>query len=162
MISTKTPPTTSIPRFSWQSAGEDVLYRFQLYRLDAVATFDSLAPLAFVLLADQIKPEAPEILERLARQPRGNTLPACHDCGACLSRCHLVEAVPDMSPRRFVHLLRNGWVDDALASPFLWACTLCNRCTHDCPTGVLMEEVVRAARAVLRGLGCNPPSDRKS
>jgi hypothetical protein len=35
------------PRFSWQPTGEDALYRFQLYRLDAVATFDSLAPLAF-------------------------------------------------------------------------------------------------------------------
>lgn len=35
------------PRFSWQPAGEDALYRFHLYRLDAVATFDSLAPLAF-------------------------------------------------------------------------------------------------------------------
>jgi len=34
------------PRFSWQPAGEDALYRFRLYRLDAVATFDSLAPLA--------------------------------------------------------------------------------------------------------------------
>ena len=35
------------PRFSWQPAGEDALYRFHLYRLDAAATFDSLAPLAF-------------------------------------------------------------------------------------------------------------------
>ncbi len=34
------------PRFSWKPAGEDALYRFRLYRLDAVATFDSLAPLA--------------------------------------------------------------------------------------------------------------------
>lgn len=37
----------AFPRFSWQPAGEGALYRFQLYRLDAVATFDSLAPLAF-------------------------------------------------------------------------------------------------------------------
>ena len=35
------------PRFSWQSSGEGSLYRFRLYRLDAVATFDSRAPLAF-------------------------------------------------------------------------------------------------------------------
>lgn len=94
-----------------------------------------------------------EVIARLEREPRGNNLSACQDCGACLSRCPLGLAAPDMNPRKFLHLLRHGWDDLALASPFVWTCTLCNRCTHDCPTGVLMEEIVRAARGVLAKRG---------
>jgi len=94
-----------------------------------------------------------EVLQRLAGEPRGNNLGACQDCGACLSRCPLGLSAPDMNPRKFLHLLRHGWDDLALASSFVWTCTLCNRCTHDCPTGVLMEEVVRAARGVLAKRG---------
>lgn len=37
----------ALPQFSWQSAGEEILYRFQLYRLDDTLSFDPRAPLAF-------------------------------------------------------------------------------------------------------------------
>ncbi len=94
-----------------------------------------------------------EVSVRLAAEPRGNNLGQCQDCGACLSRCPLGESVPEMNPRKFLHLVRNGFDDLALASRFVWTCTLCNRCTHDCPTGILMEEVVRAARGVLSSRG---------
>jgi len=99
---------------------------------------------------------ASAVTDRLEAEPRGNNLGQCQDCGACLSRCPLGAAVPEMNPRKFLHLLRNGWDDLALASRFVWTCTLCNRCTHDCPTGVLMEEVVRAARGVLSARGDLP------
>ena len=36
-----------------------------------------------------------------------------------------------------LHLLRHGWEDVALASDFVWACNLCNRCTIDCPVDVV-------------------------
>lgn len=93
------------------------------------------------------------VTARLEAEPRGNNLGQCQDCGACLSRCPLGEFIPEINPRKFLHLLRNGWEDTALASRLVWTCTLCNRCTHDCPTGVLMEEVMRAARGVLSARG---------
>lgn len=96
---------------------------------------------------------ASQVTARLVAEPRGNNLGQCQDCGACLSRCPLGAFVPEMNPRKFLHLLRNGAEDVALASRLVWTCTLCNRCTHDCPTGVLMEEVMRAARGVLSARG---------
>jgi len=93
------------------------------------------------------------VTARLEAEPRGNNLGQCQDCGACLSRCPLGAFIPEVNPRKFLHLLRNGWDDLALASRLVWTCTLCNRCTHDCPTGVLMEEVMRAARGVLAARG---------
>ncbi len=99
---------------------------------------------------------ASEVARRLRDEPRGNNLALCQDCGACLSRCPLGEFVPEIGPRKFLHLLRNGWEEEALASRLVWTCTLCNRCTHDCPTGVLMEDVMRAARGVLATRGDVP------
>ncbi len=107
--------------------------------------------------AEAPEESAPRALQRAARyrarlgaERDGDTVDHCHDCAACLSRCHLAGVLPDMNPRKLLHLLRNGWEDRALADSFLWACTLCNRCTLDCPMGVRMEQVVRAAR----GLRC--------
>jgi hypothetical protein len=37
----------ALPRFSWQPAGEEILYRFQLYRLDDTLTFDPTVPMRF-------------------------------------------------------------------------------------------------------------------
>jgi Fe-S oxidoreductase len=50
----------------------------------------------------------------------------------------------------------NGWEDLALESRFLWTCTLCNRCTFDCPMGIRMDEVVRAVRGVQAERGDTP------
>ncbi|MEW6443795.1 MAG: (Fe-S)-binding protein [bacterium] len=97
------------------------------------------------------------MLEILSEEAHGGKLALCHTCGACLSRCHLRDVVPEANPRRFVRMVANGWEEAALESRFLWTCTLCNRCTFDCPMGLRMDEVVRAARGVQARRGQTPP-----
>lgn len=96
------------------------------------------------------------MFEVLAEEPTGRSLALCHTCGSCLSRCFLKDAVPEFNPRKFVRMVAMGWEDPLLSSRFLWSCTLCNRCTFDCPMGLRMDEVVRAARSVQAARGLTP------
>ncbi len=97
-----------------------------------------------------------KILKLLKKEPTGKKLLLCHTCGSCLSRCFLKEAVPEVNPKKFVRMVSNGWDELAAESRFLWTCTLCNRCTFDCPMGLKMDEVVRAARGVEFSRGKTP------
>jgi len=108
---------------------------------------------------DQAIPLNPDsrALENIGRETHGENLLLCHTCGSCLSRCHLTETVPEANPRQFVRLLANGWEDLALANRLLWTCTLCNRCTFDCPMGLRMDEAMRAMRGVQVLRGETPP-----
>ena len=81
---------------------------------------------------------------------------ACQECGACDSRCMLTGAVPGMSPRRMVRLLRLAEEGAVRESGFAWACTLCRRCTEDCPAGVRMDRVTRALRSRMTADGLAP------
>ena len=97
------------------------------------------------------------VFEILGKETHGENLPLCHTCGSCLSRCHLQEAVPEANPRQFIRMLANGWDEALLESRLLWTCTLCNRCTFDCPMGLRMDEVVRAARGLQASRDQSPP-----
>ena len=96
------------------------------------------------------------VIEYLGRAITGKNPDLCQTCGSCLSRCFLKDVVPEANPRKFVRMVCNGWEDLALESRFLWTCTLCNRCTFDCPMGIRMDEVVRAVRAVQAERGDTP------
>ncbi|MBW2261764.1 MAG: (Fe-S)-binding protein [Deltaproteobacteria bacterium] len=80
----------------------------------------------------------------------------CIGCGACTSRCFLLEHLETMTPRRLVRLAglsEEGVIRD---TGFLWACTLCARCTDDCPAGVRMELVTQALRGRMTADGQAP------
>jgi Fe-S oxidoreductase len=78
--------------------------------------------------------------------PADTEAQACIACGACVGRCFLLEAIPGMSPRRMVQLALMGEEERIRETGFAWACTLCARCTYDCPAGVRMDRVTRALR----------------
>ncbi|MFH0822071.1 MAG: (Fe-S)-binding protein [Pseudomonadota bacterium] len=81
-----------------------------------------------------------------ADMPYGADVTACLTCGQCVSRCFLVDGYPDMNPRRLILQTLMGRIDDAADSEFIWACTLCARCTTDCPKNLRMDAIVRGLR----------------
>jgi Fe-S oxidoreductase len=72
----------------------------------------------------------------------------CLTCGACISRCFLAESYPEINPRKIVHRILTGHVQELADSEFIWACTLCGRCTTDCPKGIQMDYLVRRLRGI--------------
>ena len=81
---------------------------------------------------------------------------SCIGCGGCTSRCFLLEHLETMTPRRLVRLSCLGDEEAVRDSGFLWACTLCARCSEDCPAGVRIELVARALRGRMTASGQAP------
>lgn len=80
----------------------------------------------------------------------------CIGCGSCISRCFLLEYLETMNPRKMAHLSNLGEEATVRDSGFLWACTLCARCTEDCPAGVRMDLVTRGMRSRMTADGLAP------
>ena len=82
---------------------------------------------------------------------RDDTRQTCIECGQCASRCFLTESYPDINPQQLVDQVLTGKQQELIDSEFIWACTLCGRCTMNCPQEVSMDALVRE----LRGLAWN-------
>jgi Fe-S oxidoreductase len=80
----------------------------------------------------------------------------CLTCGHCISRCFLSDAYPEMNPRKLVHRLASGKEEELAQSEFIWACTLCGRCTTDCPKGIQMDVLIRHLRGIASKMGKSP------
>ncbi len=86
-----------------------------------------------------------------------NTI-TCLTCGQCVSRCFLNDYYPEMNPRRLIRKVLMGRSQDVLESDFIWSCTICGRCTTDCPKEIKMEVVVRGLRNLAAQQGRAHPS----
>ena len=87
----------------------------------------------------------PSVWDEIANTLEGVTISACWQCGTCTSGCTMREYDPNYSPRRFIDLARKGDKQTLIElQDSLWRCVSCQKCTHRCPKGVMVEEVVHA------------------
>ena len=86
----------------------------------------------------------------------GEDLRECLTCDICVSTCFLTDAYPAMNPRVLTRKILDGRIQDLVDSEFIWACTLCTRCTVDCPKGLKMDLIVRTLRNLAREQGKGP------
>lgn len=93
---------------------------------------------------------------RILSRTGGENIVACLTCGECISRCFLTDGYPEMNPRKLIRKVLMGRSREVADSEFIWACTLCERCTTDCPKGLNMGIIIRELRALARSLGNAP------
>ncbi|AWR97972.1 4Fe-4S dicluster domain-containing protein [Acidianus sulfidivorans JP7] len=87
----------------------------------------------------------PSVWDEIANTVEGATISLCWQCGTCTSGCTMREYDPNYSPRRFIDLARKGDKQSLIElQDSLWRCVSCQKCTHRCPKGVLVEEVVHS------------------
>jgi len=106
-----------------------------------------------------------KIVDWVKRQPFGDTISLCWQCGACTASCcmHTDYGMPEFNPRFFIYLAQVGDEKQLrLHSAALWRCISCNKCVERCPKGVKVEEVVHAIGRYLSATGAAPesPADR--
>lgn len=77
--------------------------------------------------------------------PEGGHLTQCFTCGTCASGCP-ATGLEGMDPRMFLRMVALGLEKQAMASPWVWMCTMCRRCVHACPMGVDIPQLVYLAR----------------
>ncbi len=80
-------------------------------------------------------------LDNLLESPRGRDLRTCIQCGICAGTCPYGDAM-DYPPRRIIGMLREGMIEEVLASDSLLSCVTCYSCMAKCPRGLRLTEVL--------------------
>jgi len=84
----------------------------------------------------------PEItLDGLLASSRGRDLLTCIQCGTCAGTCPYGDVL-DFPPRRIIGMLREGMIEEVLASDSLLFCVTCYSCMAKCPRGLRLTEVL--------------------
>ncbi len=77
--------------------------------------------------------------------PDGGNLNACLTCGACTSGCP-ASGLENMDPRKFLRMASLGMDEEILSTPWVWMCSMCQRCIHACPMKIDIPQLVYYAR----------------
>ncbi len=78
--------------------------------------------------------------------PEGGNLNLCLTCGACSSGCP-ATGLEGMDPRKFLRMAALGMDEEITSTPWVWMCTLCQRCMRVCPMEINIPRLVHEARA---------------
>ena len=76
--------------------------------------------------------------------PEGN-LNLCLTCGTCSGGCP-ATGLENMDPRKFVRMIFLGMDEEVMTTPWVWMCTMCQRCIYACPMNVDIPQMVYLAR----------------
>jgi heterodisulfide reductase subunit C len=96
---------------------------------------------------------APNSQDEVVAQLGNLDLDYCFQCGVCSGSCPTVDRM-EYGPRRIMHMVRLGLVEQALRSKDIWMCVSCFSCTARCPQGIQIADVMSVLRniSLSRGL----------
>ena len=77
--------------------------------------------------------------------PEGGNLNLCLTCGACSSGCP-ATGLHDMDPRKLLRMAALGMDEEIINSPWIWCCSMCQRCIYVCPMKIDIPQLVFNAR----------------
>jgi ferredoxin len=77
--------------------------------------------------------------------PDDGNLNLCLTCGACASGCP-ATGLENMDPRKFLRMAALGLDEEIMATPWVWMCTMCQRCIYVCPMKIDIPQLVYQAR----------------
>ncbi len=78
--------------------------------------------------------------------PEGGNLDLCLTCGACSSGCP-ATGLEGMDPRKFLRMAALGMDEEVTSTPWVWMCTMCQRCMNVCPMNINIPGLVYEARS---------------
>ncbi len=85
----------------------------------------------------------------ILKQPEGETLLRCYQCGRCTSACPIAEIDHSFNPRLFLEKVILA--DESLAeNQLIWTCLTCEQCEVRCPEHVKIPQILILAK--VRGL----------
>ncbi len=87
-----------------------------------------------------------EIMSRFCTDKNPRDLTNCLTCGMCSAGCAFNDVHDNSDPRKFIRQVLLGMRDEVLNSKFIWTCTMCGRCTMQCPMNVDIAGIVRTVR----------------
>jgi len=77
--------------------------------------------------------------------PEKGNLDLCLTCGLCSSGCP-ATGLENMDPRKFLRMAALGLDDEIAGHPWVWMCSICERCMYACPMKINIPRLVYEAR----------------
>ena len=90
----------------------------------------------------------PKFKYEVAKEPGGEGLGYCFQCGKCTATCPIRRLEPSYKPRQIIRAALLGLREIVLSSDVIWLCASCFSCTERCPQGVKLADVMRAIRNI--------------
>lgn len=82
---------------------------------------------------------------RVAAAAHGQQLSSCIQCGTCSGTCPVSDYM-DLTPRRIIAMVREGFRREVLQSATIWLCASCYSCTVECPRQIKLTDVMYALK----------------
>lgn len=95
----------------------------------------------------------PKFRDEIAALLKNNDFSNCLACGMCTAGCVYSDVHEHQDPRKFLRKIALGMKEEAWNDPYIWYCTMCERCTVECPMGINMAFIVRNLRGQLEPKG---------
>ena len=80
-------------------------------------------------------------LDGLLASPEGRPILSCIQCGTCAGTCPYGDVMRN-TPRRIIGMLREGFIEEVIASDDLLSCVTCYDCWAKCPRGLHLTDVL--------------------
>ncbi|MBW1730445.1 MAG: 4Fe-4S dicluster domain-containing protein [Deltaproteobacteria bacterium] len=81
---------------------------------------------------------------------------ACFECGQCAACCPVHRVNAEFSPRKIIHMVLLGMMDEVLDSRVIWLCSTCYTCQETCPQGIKVTDLIIAIRNMAYERGSFP------
>jgi len=94
--------------------------------------------------------------DRVLKQPGGEALRVCFQCGLCTASCPISSIDARYSVRRTIKRTLLGMRDQVLNDRFIWLCSSCFLCQERCPQDVRPPEVMTVLKNLAVGAGIFP------
>ncbi len=75
----------------------------------------------------------------------GCDLSHCLTCEACAVACP-ATGIENMDPKKFIRMVADGMDEEATTTPWVWMCSMCQRCKPVCPANADIAGIVGLAR----------------
>ena len=93
------------------------------------------------------------LMRQVQREPGGEFIHRCFQCGNCTAACPTAEEHPMFNPRYFIHVVRMGYSAELEnVRKHVYRCASCGRCTEACPREVDPSGVMAAIGTAVRKL----------
>jgi heterodisulfide reductase subunit C len=90
----------------------------------------------------------PDFKFEIAREPGGENILYCFQCGTCVSVCPVSAKNPKYDPRKIIWMALLGLRDEVLSSEAIWLCSTCYSCYVRCPQNVKITSVISAIQNI--------------
>ncbi len=100
----------------------------------------------------------PNFKFEIAKEPGGENILSCFQCGTCVSVCPVAKNNPEYDPRKIIWMALLGLRDQVLSSQAIWLCSTCYSCYVRCPQDVKITSVISAIQNIASREGYLHPS----